>query len=293
MRRPKITVVGSINMDLTTTFDRMPQKGETLHGTSFATYPGGKGFNQAVAAARFGAEVSMIGAVGGDGFAQSLSLILAEEKISAAGVCSIKDMSTGTATILLTEGDNRIIVVPGANGRVTPEHIEEHRNLVIESDMVLLQLEIPMESVEKTSQIAYEAGVPIILNPAPSKQLSSKLLEKVTYVIPNEAEAADLIAGSTDLHDKLLITKGKQGVMFYSKEGTVQIPGYPVNPVDTTGAGDTFCGILSTCLARGDNLEEACKIANAGSALSVTKSGAQGGMPTEQAVLEFIREKES
>ncbi|MFG6119755.1 ribokinase [Thalassobacillus sp. B23F22_16] len=294
MTKPKIAVVGSINMDLTTSFDRMPHQGETVLGTSFATYPGGKGFNQAVAAARGGAEVSMVGAIGDDAFGESLKTILAKEKITTAGIKTMTGMGTGTATILLTEGDNRIIVVPGANGEVTPEHVEEQRDLLTASDIVLLQLEIPMESVKKAAEIAFEANVPIMLNPAPSQPLSKELLDKITYLTPNESEAADLMTDDENreaLEEKLIITKGKQGVMFYEKGRAVTVPGFPVTPVDTTGAGDTFCGLMSTRIAQGYSLEEACQSANAGAALSVTKPGAQGGMPTESEVVRFLRER--
>ncbi|MFG6113956.1 ribokinase [Halobacillus sp. MO56] len=293
MKKPKITVIGSINMDLTTTTDRIPAQGETLHGLSFATYPGGKGFNQAVAAARSGADVSMVGAIGDDSFGQELSHMLMEEQINTVGVRSIKGLATGTATILLTEGDNRIIVVPGANGKVTAEQVEEQKETIAESDMVLLQLEIPMEAVERAAEIAYEAGVPIILNPAPAQPLSNQLLEKITYLTPNETEISEIVSDENihRLQDKLIITKGELGVVFYQDGHTVNIPAYPVEAVDTTGAGDTFCGLLSTRLAQGDSLRDACNYANAGAALSVMKPGAQGGMPADSEVTQFLRDR--
>ncbi|WP_077328834.1 ribokinase [Virgibacillus siamensis] len=292
--KPTVCIVGSINMDLTVSVGKMPVKGETTLGDEFFTNPGGKGANQAVAAARMGAAVNFIGAVGDDPFGKTVTDNLKNEGIDTEGIISVPDTATGIANIILSERDNRIIVVSGANNHVTPELVESKRTLIEQSDIVLLQLEIPINTIETTVQIAREAGVPVMLNPAPFQQLNESVLHRVTYLTPNELEARELQNSSLvdQLAGKIVTTKGHDGVAFTENGTPQQIAGHEVEAVDTTGAGDTFNGALATEIARGENLHQAILVANAAAAISVTKIGAQHGMPTRNEVEAFLEEGE-
>lgn len=287
-----VCVVGSINMDLIINTNKVPAQGETFLGNEFKTLPGGKGANQAIAAAKLGAEVNMIGAVGDDAFGKELLSNLSKEEINTDVITTVPKVSSGIANILLTNRDNRIIVVPGANYDMTPELVSQYKDRIISSDVVLLQLEVPIHTVLHTLNIAYEHHVPVILNPAPYQQLPDLLLEKVTYLTPNEIEADALMKESSSrLENKLITTLGEQGVKF-SYQGQEQIiPGFKVDVTDTTGAGDTFNGAFAYEIAKGQTLEEAVFFANAAAALSVTKVGAQGGMTTYKEVKKFIEER--
>jgi ribokinase len=291
MEKPiNITVVGSINMDLTVTTLQMPEKGETVLGKEFATYPGGKGANQAVAAARLGATVHMIGAVGDDSFGKELLGKLQKEGIHTDAIEVKNNMSTGTATIILSEQDNRIIVAPGANAAVTPEIVEKQRKIIERSDIILVQLEIPMKTVQYVTNLASDLNIPVIINPAPYQDLPEQVLDAATYITPNEVEALALFDSvrNDSIQDKLIITKGSHGTCYYDNGNEVLIPAYKVNVQDTTGAGDTFNGALAVQLGEGASKEEAVSFANAAAALSITKVGAQSGMPTRKQVMEFI-----
>jgi ribokinase len=292
----KITVIGSINMDLVTKTSKIPKVGETVLGHSFHTIPGGKGANQAVAAARLGGDVTMIGAVGNDSFGGTLVDHLTNQGINTKSIMKVKDTSTGIATIILSEGDNSIIVVPGANNHVTPEVIEKHEDAIENSNILLLQLEIPLESVVRAVELAKKHGVLTILNPAPIQKLPKELLEMVDFVTPNEHEQALLfstIDGTEQelekVMEKCIVTKGSKGVMIYKNGEEIEIPSIKVEAVDTTGAGDSFNGALATALCEGLKIEEACRFANVVGAISVTKLGAQTGMPTKKEVEEFLQ----
>lgn len=293
MRKPKITVIGSINMDLVTITKRMPLQGETVVGETFCLIPGGKGANQAVAAARLGADVQMIGAVGTDAFGAELLQHLAKEGIIVDGVKPVTDTETGIATIIISEGDNRIIVVPGANHALRPDDLERWEEKIATSDVCLLQLEIPLSVVERAVSIAKRNGVRVILNPAPAQPLPDTLLDQVDFLTPNEHERDIVLAGRPlkQWAHKLIVTEGKRGVSFQRNDEQVLIPGFRVPVVDTTGAGDTFNGALAVALSKGMALEEACRYANAAAALSVTKLGAQTGMPTDRELESFLAEK--
>ena len=278
-----IVVVGSINMDLVTTAERMPSRGETILGEGFHTYFGGKGANQAVAAARLGARVSMVGAVGNDAFGIEYLEHLRTEGINTEHVRMRPGPATGVATIIVSGGDNCIIVAPGANAAVSPDDIEKSRSLLREADIVLVQLEIPGPTVEKVLQTAEEEQTPVILNPAPMQPLSPVYWDKAAYLTPNEQEFEQLrseypaIAGS---RENVVVTKGAAGVSILRADGREEvIPGRTADVRDTTGAGDTFNGALATAVAEGMSLEDACRFANAASAASVEKEGAQNGMP--------------
>ncbi|MCR6095436.1 ribokinase [Salipaludibacillus agaradhaerens] len=291
MKKPVVTVIGSLNMDLVTQTNSFPVKGETVIGDHFMTVPGGKGANQAVAAARLGANVNLIGRVGDDPFGEILLRNLTENSVFKANVEPVTDCATGVATIILHDRDNRIIVTPGANNYVTKEYIVQHENVILTSDIVLLQMEIPLPTIEFVLQLCEASAVPVILNPAPAHQLSEEAWQRATYLTPNETEK-ELLFGkepSEYLREKLIVTEGKHGVSFFESGSFDRVDGWSVTPVDTTGAGDTFNGAMAVALAEGKSKAEAITFANAAAAMSIQKLGAQGGMPTRQALEEFIQ----
>ncbi|SDJ36191.1 ribokinase [Salimicrobium halophilum] len=281
----KVTVIGSINMDLVVSTTHMPGQGETVLGKEFITYPGGKGANQAVAAARTGAEVTMIGAVGRDAFGEKMMENLHKEGIDTKHVALVPEQSTGTATIILSDGDNRIIVAPGANHELSKEMVAQKKEEIETSDVVLMQLEIPIEVVEEVTVIAAEAGVPVILNPAPYRNLSENIRNRVSVLTPNESEYNQMHSSLTG-EEEIVITRGEEGVEHKGE----MIGGYSVDVVDTTGAGDTFNGVLAARIAEGEKVKEAIVVANAASALSVTMKGAQSGMPFREEVEAFLED---
>ncbi|MDQ0087551.1 ribokinase [Paenibacillus anaericanus] len=291
-QRPKITVVGSINMDLVTITSQVPKRGETLFGEHFQMNPGGKGANQAVAAARLGAHVQMIGCVGNDRFGKDILEHLQEQGVDVSNVEPVTDV-TATATIIVSDQDNSIIVVPGANNYVTASFVESKRDVIAVSDILIVQLETPLEGIRKAVQIAKENGVKVILNPAPIQELPSDLIKDIDYLTPNEHEQTLLRQGRSaeELNGKLIVTKGSQGVCIYEQDQEVEIPAYKIAVVDTTGAGDSFNGGLAHALSKGFSLKDACKYGNAVAALSTTKLGAQTGMPTGEEVELFIKSR--
>lgn len=292
MASNKIVVIGSINMDLVTQTQAVPRLGETVLGTSFTTNPGGKGANQAVAAARLNADVTMIGAVGNDSFGKELLHHLQNQGIFTGNVEPVTHKETGIASITIANHDNSIIVVPGANDCVTEELVEKYEDVIAKNDTMLLQLEIPLKSVIKAAELAKKHGVRVILNPAPYQDLPEELLQLVDYITPNEYEAEELLKASNlkNLHEKLIITKGAEGVSFYENGLEKNISSYKVEVVDTTGAGDSFNGAFAVALSEGKTIEEACSFAVAVGALAVTKLGAQSGMPTREQVEAFLNE---
>ncbi|SDE66295.1 ribokinase [Paenibacillus sp. cl6col] len=301
MTQPKITIIGSLNMDLVTVTSTVPAQGETVTGKSFATMYGGKGANQAVACARLGADVSFIGCVGNDTFGTMMLDNLNREGIHTEAVEVLRDVSSGTASIIVKDGDNRIIVVPGANAQVTAERVRGHADVIRQSDIIVLQLEIPLPSVRAAIEIAAESAIPVILNPAPAMELDHQLLSQVTVLTPNEYELAELLgqadqAGAFDwqsalqaMPGKIVLTKGADGAYWSDAKGQLHhSPSHRVDVVDTTGAGDTFNGALAVMLAEGRSMEEAIPFATAAGALSVTVFGAQGGMPTRKQLTHWI-----
>jgi ribokinase len=292
----KITVIGSINMDLVTQTKSVPKMGETVMGLSFHTIPGGKGANQAVAAAKLGADVKMIGLVGDDAFGKEYIDYLKSQQIDVTNVQPVTDEKTGIATILLADGDNSIIVVPGANNKLTPEHVDAHEQVIANSDLLLLQLEIPIESVERAAQLAKKHGVKVVLNPAPFQRLTKTLLENVDYITPNEHEADLLLKDAEEPQlflNKLIVTRGSKGASYIENNQGFYVESYKVDVIDTTGAGDTFNGALSVALLEEKPLGEACQFACAAAALSVTKLGAQSGMPNRNEVETLLKERET
>lgn len=285
-----MTIIGSSSIDLVVTTSKRPNQGETIIGESFKTVPGGKGANQAVAAARLGAEVFMVGCVGEDNFGETIVNNFTANGVNTTYVERVTHSETGTAHITLAEGDNSIIVVKGANDYVTPDLVEKALNVISESDVVLIQQEIPEETVEYVAEICFANNVPLLLNPAPARPISKTVIEKATYLTPNESEAAILFEDK-DIHEvlkefpnKLLVTEGKNGVRYYDGINEIVIPAYSVEAVDTTGAGDTFNAAFAVAVAEGKSMEDSIRFANRAASLSVTKFGAQGGMPTREEV---------
>jgi len=282
----RIVVVGSINMDLVTQAPRFAGPGETLLGERFLTVPGGKGANQAVAAARLGAEVALVGAIGNDSFGRQLRQGLVAEQIDLTHVVQLDDGATGTASISIAGGENQIIVVPAANARVTPAQLQQAQALIARADYVLVQMEIPLETVEATLRLGHRLGVPVILNPAPAQKLPLEWLKLARYITPNQHELA-LLLGLDPLDDfhalmqrcpcPVVLTRGAEGAWYREQGPPVHQPGFPVEVVDSTGAGDTFNAALAVFLHEG--LPAAVRKACAAAALSVSKLGAQGGMP--------------
>lgn len=282
----RIVVVGSINMDLVTQAPRFVGAGETILGERFLTVAGGKGANQAVAAARLGAEVALVGALGVDVFGRQLRQGLASEGIDLDHVAHLHDDASGTASITIAEGENQIIVVPGANARVTPAQVEQAQELIRRADAVLVQMEIPLETVEATVRLGARLEVPVILNPAPAQKLPVDWLKLARYVTPNQHELAILLDAdpATDFRELLqaapcpvVLTRGSEGAWYREQGDPVHQPGFPVEVVDSTGAGDTFNAALAVFLHEG--LPQAVRKACAAAARSVSRLGAQGGMP--------------
>lgn len=290
----KVTVIGSSSMDLVVTSNIRPGAGETVLGESFKTVPGGKGANQAVAAARLGADVSMIGCVGEDHYGKAILENFNSNGVSVENVKPVTESDSGTAHIILAEGDNSIVVVKGANDYITPDYVEKAKEKIKEADIVLIQQEIPEETVEYVAQLCQELKVPLLLNPAPARPLKAEVIEQVSYITPNEHEAELLFEGKEkeevlkQYPNKLFITEGKQGVRYFNGEKEVVVPSYQVETVDTTGAGDTFNAALAVALAEGMGFKKGIQFANRAASLSVTKFGAQGGMPTRKEVEESL-----
>lgn len=284
MKEPKITVIGSINMDLLTGMSKMPQQGETLVGNDFAMKPGGKGANQAVAAARLGADVKFIGKVGDDALGVDLLSHMKQEGIDIKYIDSEKGKSTGIANVLLYDKDNRIIFVSGANEAVTADDVARKKDVLLGSDIVIMQMEIPIETIIWCVEFCYENNIPVIVNPAPATDLPNEIWEKCTFITPNEAEAKQL--GLNQFSDKLITTLGSQGAQY--RDSTIAT--YQANVVDTTGAGDTFNGTLAYYIATGYQVEDAILRANAAASLAIEKLGAQEGMPTRERVEERLAE---
>ncbi|MEO2213211.1 ribokinase [Paenibacillus polymyxa] len=290
----KICVIGSSSMDLVVTSSRRPGAGETVLGDSFKTVPGGKGANQAVAAARLGAEVAMIGRVGDDAFGKDILENFRANAVNTQNVKPVTHLESGTAHIILAEGDNSIVVVEAANREVTPAYVDEAAEVIRNADIVLIQQEIPEETVVHVSTLCAEFGTPLLLNPAPARTLPQEVIDNAAYITPNEHEAEILFQGMSPAQalrqypNKLFITEGSKGVRYFDGTEEILVPTYKVEAVDTTGAGDTFNAAFAVALAEGKALQESIRFANRAASLSVTKFGAQGGMPTRDEVEESL-----
>lgn len=289
-----ISVIGSCNMDLMIEADRRPQAGETVMGKRLIVSPGGKGANQAVAAARLGEKVYMIGCVGNDAYGSMMLDTLKENGVNTDYVSVLDNEATGTAHIILAEGDNSIIVLKGANDKVDKNVVDSAFDIIKTSSLVMLQHEIPMDTIGYIIDRCYEEGIPVMLNTAPYMDIPEEWIEKVTYLTPNEHEAALMFEGMDrdeilKAHaGKVIMTVGKEGVVYGDGDDVVHVSGFTVSVVDTTGAGDTFNGAFAAARCDGLPLKEAVRFANAAAALSVQKIGAQGGMPWRSEVEEML-----
>ena len=288
----KIGVVGSINMDMTVKAERIPLKGETLKGWDLQYIPGGKGANQAVAMAMLGAEVEMFGCVGDDAAGESLVKNLRDTGVETGHIKVVPGVPTGLAMFTVGENDNTIIVVAGTNDHVDIDYVNEVKDSILECEIVLLQHEIPQETVEYVIALCADSGVKVVLNPGPARPVKQETLEKVTYLTPNEHEAVILFGRDISFEEmmkkypeKLVITQGSRGVSTCLKSGEViLVPARKSNVVDTTGAGDTLNGAFTVAVTEGKGIADALAFANTAAGLSTEKFGAQGGMPTLEEV---------
>ncbi|MEM1659139.1 MAG: ribokinase [Candidatus Jordarchaeales archaeon] len=302
-----VVVVGSSHVDFTILLDRIPRVGETVIGKEFRLSPGGKGANQAVAAARLGAKVYMVSRVGRDHFGRMLLENFKLNGVRTDFVFEDPEAHTGVAFILVDlDGRNTIAVAPGADLKVSKEDVEKASEVIKRADVVLLQLEIPLETVAYTVEKAWEVGARVVLTPAPARPIPDSVLGKVDVLTPNEVEAemltgikvqdlSDAAAAGRKLLEKgvraVVVTLGDKGALLVDKEGEFHVPALPVKPVDTTGAGDCFSGALGVALAEGLSMREAVFFANAAAGLSTTRIGAQEGMPTREEVEQITRSK--
>ena len=293
-----VVVVGSLNADLVVRLNRFPSPGETTTGNHFAVHPGGKGGNQAFAAGRLGARVHMVGRVGDDDQGRMLRGSLAGAGVDTSAVAVDASATTGLALITIdASGQNQIVIVPGANGRLSAADVERHRDLVASAGLLLLQLEVPLETVEAAARLGRAGGATVILDPAPARPECLRLLSLVDYVTPNEGELAVLAGSPGERGDPVaaralarallawgprhVVAKlGAEGAVLISADGERVFPGRAVAAVDTTAAGDVWNGAFAAALAEGADEAEAGDFANAAAAISVTRPGAQPSMPT-------------
>jgi ribokinase len=294
----KIVVVGSINMDYTAIVNKLPVVGETLLASDFQMSGGGKGANQAMAAAIFSNQVKIIGMLGDDIAGHALLERMSEKGIDTSCI-EFCETPTGQALINVDHaGRNTIVVYPGANHQLTSAVVERYRDVIESADIVMMQLEIPMETVKTVARIAHAANVPVLLNPAPAQKLDEELLSMVTYLTPNETEllrlanALETFKGTQILRNlgvkNVIVTLGAKGCYVKTDHEELRVDSFRVNAIDTTAAGDSFSGALAAQLAKGVNLKEALTIANATGALTTTKIGAQEALPTKAEVDELL-----
>jgi ribokinase len=302
-----ILVFGSINMDLVVRTPRLPVKGETISGTDFYAVPGGKGANQAVASSRLGASTRMIGRVGSDIFADNLLDSLAANKVDTSGISIDSEAPSGVALIQVDdESNNSIVIVPGANSRNGQQEIQSLTRVLVQCEVLLLQLEIPIELVVDAARVAHEKGVRVILDPAPAKPLPEDLYYLVDILTPNEIEASHLVGfpvvdfPSAQKAGRELLTRGvrdvvikmgERGAFWINEDKAKTFPAYHVEAVDTVAAGDAFNAGLAVGLSEGLSMNEAIQLGMATAALSTTKYGAQPSMPDRPAVRKFLNQQ--
>jgi ribokinase len=304
-----IVVVGSLNMDLVVRLPKIPKPGETLLGGVFNTYPGGKGANQAVAASRLGGHVSMIGCVGDDSFGRELVANLSKEGVDTSHVFVQPNVSSGVALIQVDDqAQNSIAVASGANYRLSCEYVEKAMQAIEKIDVVVMQLETPLETIYTAARVAHQRGAKVILNPAPAQVLENDLLQLVDYLVPNEYEIATMtgfqIQNITDTDQaaqqllskgvkNLIVTLGNKGSVIFegNTNNSVDIPAWKVQAVDTTAAGDCFIGAFAVGLSKEKSVKDAAAFASAAAAISVTRVGAQPSLPKIDEVNQFIKER--
>ena len=296
----KVTVVGSFMYDLVATAPRRPKTGETLIGDSFGMFLGGKGANQAIAASRAGAIVSMVGRLGNDLFGDQFLEKFSEEGINTDFVIQDTENGTGVGMPLIdASGDNSIVIIPQANMALSFENIDQAESSIADSDVLVLQCEVPMEANQRAAEIANKTDTLVILNPAPACEIPDALLSLVDIITPNESET-EILTGMPNETDNqaieaahlllskgietVILTLGSRGSFLLTKKMEKLIPAFSVEVVDTTAAGDAFCGALAASLAHGINIEKSVKIANAAGALAVTKLGAEPSLPSREEI---------
>ncbi|MBY6186140.1 ribokinase [Marinobacter hydrocarbonoclasticus] len=303
-----LTVLGSINVDHVAQVDHFPRPGETLTANQYQTVAGGKGANQAVAAARLGARTTLIGCVGEDAIGTQMVAQLAADGIDTGAIDAVPGQSTGLAMIYVdSKGENSIGIWPGANAALSTERVERHQKRITEADLLLLQLETPVESLERAAELARKAGTRVVLNPAPARTLPDSLLRHIDILTPNETEAEQLTGiaigtledadrAASALHERfgistVIITLGKRGVWLSQDGQGEHIVGFVVEAVDTTAAGDTFNGAMVTALLEAQPMAQAIRFAQAAAALSVTRMGAQSSIPNRDEVMALLAEQ--
>jgi len=301
-----ITVIGSANMDAIARVVTLPGAGSTALATGFQRLPGGKGANQAVAAARAGGEVAFVGCVGDDVYGKELVDTMAEAGVATDHVRVLQGQPSGVAMITVDDqGENCIVVIPGANASVEPTDVDAAADMIARSSAILLQLEIPLQTVAHALRVARKLGVTAILNPAPAQSLDPAMLKLVDVLVPNEQELAhlsgigpplDISMAANLLVDSgvgtVVVTLGHKGVFAARRGDSMNVPMFPVQAVDTTGAGDTFVGNLAAALDRGARLDAALRFASAAAALSITRPGAQAGRPWRSETEQFLSEEQ-
>lgn len=302
---PRITVVGSLNMDLVIRSPRIPQPGETIIGSDFQTIPGGKGANQAVAAARLGAQVSMVGMLGDDSFADILLDNLAASGVDSTFVTKDRQAATGVALIVVDDrGENSIVVASGTNMQVGETQVDAAEHVIADSDVLIMQLEIPLPAVMRAARIARENGVPVVLNPAPARELPENFISLVDVLVPNETEVALLSGLGSESTEELkqagrsllklgagavVITLGKRGALLTDQDhDCLQFAAFKIEPVDTTAAGDAFVAGLAVHLGAGNTLADSIHWGNAAGALAAMRFGAQTSAPGNNEVQQLI-----
>ncbi len=302
----KILVIGSSNTDLITKVIKLPEGGETIEGVSSLQAMGGKGANQAMAAHKLGGDVNFITCLGNDSYGQSTLNYYNQEELKVADSRMVDDIPSGTAMILVDEkGENVIVITPGANNMLSSEFIEKKTKVFDEADLVLLQMEIPYNTIMTICEIAHNKKKRVILNAAPARPLDEHLIRMVDILIVNETEAETIAGKKIDsigreaIVDALLalgantviLTLGEKGCCLKNQDLHISIPAFKVNVKDTTGAGDTFCGALAVGLAKGEDWIYILEYATAASAICVTRMGAQPSIPKENEVTSFMRKK--
>ncbi len=303
--KKRIVVIGSSNTDMIIKIDRIPKPGETVIGGRFSTAPGGKGANQAVAAARAGGDVTFIGRVGNDIFGNEALRGFVADNIDIDHIIRDTTAPSGVASIFVDRnGQNSIAVAGGANANLSPADIEAAEKTIATADILVMQLETPIDTVTAAAVMAHAGGVKVILNPAPAQPLTDDLLKTVSILTPNETEAELLTGIAVENEDEarkaaeallgrgvatVMVTMGENGVIIATADGVRKVDTFEVDPVDTTAAGDVFNGALAVAIAEGSQLEKAVLFANAAAAMSVTKLGAQPSAPRRDEIDEFMK----
>ena len=288
-----VVIVGSANLDLVARTPRLPKPGETVTGSNYFEFCGGKGANQAIAAARAGANTAFIGALGNDHAGETLRAAFKHDDVDISAVQFVSE-PTGRALIGVSDdGENSIIVVPGANHAITIGDVERNAKIISSAKVLLCQLEVPLEVVQRAFELAGENSIRI-LNPAPAQSLSKELLQLVDVITPNEHEM-QLLGGSEALLNcgvkTIVVTQGARGALMITEKGETRIPPFEVDPVDSTGAGDAFCGMLAARLATGESIQNALKAAVVSGALATLTEGAVPSLPLWSMVFSKLESK--